>query len=179
MKVIQIKFPFTVKNNSEVLSMLAQWHIYLQIKVIRHKCQEIQELNKIQLPKLSKAILKLCRNLPFHILIFFPVHDSPLVPPPRVIDGGPVYTVKKLLAVRRRVSGRQYLLDWDGCGPEERSWDILDPGLIQDFHQAHPDLSFWYLTLLSFQIHVLVCFPAPFSSFFESPHLCLMLLLCI
>lgn len=43
--------------NSEVQSVLAQWHIYLQIKIIQHKCQEIQ----LPSHKLSKAILK-CRE---------------------------------------------------------------------------------------------------------------------
>ncbi|KAL0183656.1 hypothetical protein M9458_019352, partial [Cirrhinus mrigala] len=88
----------------------------------------------------------------FHVSLLKPCHD-PLVlptepggeepPPPMVVEEGTIYKVKEVLDSRRRGGQLQYLLDWEGYGPEERSWvpreDVLDDMLLQEFHATHPE----------------------------------------
>ncbi|KAI2655938.1 Transposon Tf2-9 polyprotein [Labeo rohita] len=86
----------------------------------------------------------------FHVSLLKPVHPeadpgqmAPEPPPPLDVDGLPAYQVKELLDSRSRGGQLQYLVDWEGYRPEERSRvaanDILDPSLTEEFHRARPD----------------------------------------
>ncbi|KAL0166846.1 hypothetical protein M9458_038690, partial [Cirrhinus mrigala] len=89
----------------------------------------------------------------FHVSLLKPCHE-PLLPstepgheeeppPPMVLEEGSIYSVKEILMSRHRGGHLEYLVDWEGFGPEERSWvphdDILDPTLTDEFHAAHPE----------------------------------------
>ena len=84
----------------------------------------------------------------FHVSRVKPVSHSSLMPPasvpppPELVEGHPQWKVRRLLKVRRRGLGFQYLIDWEGYGPEERTWVsrklIVDPSLLTDFYRANP-----------------------------------------
>ena len=89
------------------------------------------------------------RSLKVHVSQVKPVATSalsppaPTPPPPRVLEGGDlVWEVSWILAVHRRGRGFQYLVDWVGYGPEDRSWVprsyLANPGLLEVFYSEHP-----------------------------------------
>ncbi|KAG1925616.1 retrotransposable element [Pimephales promelas] len=91
----------------------------------------------------------------FHVSLLKPYHppvpqsvtevepeDNPPIPP---IEPESIYLIKEILDSRRRGGKLEYLIDWEGYGPEERSWvphnDVLDPSLLLEFHAQHPEKS--------------------------------------
>ncbi|KAL0157200.1 hypothetical protein M9458_048446, partial [Cirrhinus mrigala] len=73
----------------------------------------------------------------FHVSLFKPADEPSGVenlegtasqgPAPIVVDCEEVYRVNTILDSRRRRGQLQYLVDWEGFGPEERSWTPLLP----------------------------------------------------
>ncbi|KAK3535797.1 hypothetical protein QTP70_021110 [Hemibagrus guttatus] len=92
-------------------------------------------------PKFHVSLLK-----PHHLSVSpstEPGSDAAEPPLPLLLDDGAAYGVREILDSRHRGGQLEYLVDWEGYGPEERSWipcnDILDPNLLETFHSAHPN----------------------------------------
>ncbi|XP_051512641.1 uncharacterized protein LOC127416983 [Myxocyprinus asiaticus] len=91
-------------------------------------------------------------NPTFHVSLLKPHYPS-LSPSPEpgateeppqslLLEDGSVYEVRAILDSRHRRGLLEYLVDWEGYGPEERSWvtrdDILDLTLLTTFHVENP-----------------------------------------
>lgn len=91
-----------------------------------------------------RLLAALCIHPSFHVSQIKPVKESPLCtqspapPPAHIVDGAPTLTDSRVLVVRCRGWGCQFLGELEGYAPEERSWIshflILDPYLIMNFY---------------------------------------------
>jgi hypothetical protein len=72
----------------------------------------------------------------------FPGRHAPPPPPPELVDGYEEYEVEKILDSRMYRGKLQFLVKWDGYGPEENSWvnegDIHADDRLADFYANHP-----------------------------------------
>ena len=85
----------------------------------------------------------------FHVSQLKPVSSSPhsapvsSPPPPQMLgDGDLAWEVRKVLDVRRYGRGFQYLVDWVGYQPEDRSWVprsyFADDSALAEFYRDNP-----------------------------------------
>jgi len=100
---------------------------------------------RLKLPQYLKGI----HNV-FHVsLLQLDVPDEfpnrkPSPPPPVEIEGDNIYVVEQILNSRRRGKGIQFLVRWQGYGPEDDTWETLSnlPGAlqrVQEFQLNHPN----------------------------------------
>ncbi len=115
---------------------------FLGLFTIERQINEVTFL--LQLPP------RYCIHPAFNISLLKPFSPSvpgtkeqAVTPPPKVQEEPSIYQVRGILDSHRRAGHLQYLIVWEVYGLEERSWvawdDVLDPSLLTDFHQSHPD----------------------------------------
>uniref|UniRef100_A0A670IJD3 Gypsy retrotransposon integrase-like protein 1 n=1 Tax=Podarcis muralis TaxID=64176 RepID=A0A670IJD3_PODMU len=84
----------------------------------------------------------------FHRSLLSPVappdefHPNRPRPQPVLVRGEPEYEVERILDSRYRRGKLQYLIDWKGYGPEDRSWEpaanVHAPACLREFHATYP-----------------------------------------
>ncbi len=82
-------------------------------------------------------------NLTTHLSLYPKIRNRLRKPPlPLILEDGTAYTVKEILSSRCGGGKLQYLVDWEGYGPEERSWEprynIIDPNLLAPRGRGRP-----------------------------------------
>ncbi len=83
----------------------------------------------------------------FHVSLLEPFHPNTipgrLLPPspPITVQGEDFFRVREVLDSRQRANRIEYLIDWEGYGPQDRSWepaDNLTDLAIMTFHERFP-----------------------------------------
>lgn len=84
----------------------------------------------------------------FHVSLLEPCHDNTIPnrvqvpPPPEVVAGETFYKVREVLRSRWRKGRTEYFIDWEGYGPQDRSWEPaenLTETAVAIFHHRFPD----------------------------------------
>uniref|UniRef100_A0A803T7I9 Gypsy retrotransposon integrase-like protein 1 n=1 Tax=Anolis carolinensis TaxID=28377 RepID=A0A803T7I9_ANOCA len=96
---------------------------------------------KLQLPRSMRIHPVFHRSLLLPADGVRPDVDRP-APVPILVDGEDEFEVQDILDSRFHRRRLQYLIDWVGFGPEERSWEdastVHAPDLTRRFHQTYP-----------------------------------------
>ncbi|TPX32104.1 hypothetical protein SeMB42_g07648 [Synchytrium endobioticum] len=66
----------------------------------------------------------------------------PKPPPIRLAQDEEYYEIKDIIDVRKKGRSWQYLIEWEGYGPEERTWEprksLNDEPMLQEWHKRNP-----------------------------------------
>lgn len=104
----------------------------------------VQQINpvayRLQLPRSLRI------HPVFHRSLLQPANTSrpaPDPPAPLQVEGEEEFLVRQIVDSRRHRGTLQYLMDWEGYSPDDRSWepasDVHAPDLVADFHHRYPD----------------------------------------